>query len=208
MLRSRSIGTRLPTNPVVAYGRRLARLWWLVALTALAAGAVAGLTAALQQPTYQASTVLALRPAPALPLGIDRVRLIEHLDQTYLRNTILQALFSPDTLDGLAAQAGLSPAAAEHYTFTKVVDETNNTIRLTCSGPDATRAALYLDRVTDGAALVTQRLYRLISVQVLERPTTPAPISHPSPAQEVPLAMGLGLLLGLLLAVLLDYLAE
>lgn len=210
MIRSRSLLTRprVVAQPLRATAQRLARLWWLVGLTILAAGAVAALTDALQPRTYQASTLLALRPAPRLPLGTDRVRLIENLDQTYLPNTIVRALFSPDSLDVLAAQAGLSPAAAADYTFTREVDPANNTIRLTCSGPDATRAAAYLTQVADGAALITQRLYRLISVQVLEPPTTPAPVSRPDPARDVPLAMGLGLVLGLLLAVLLDYLAE
>jgi hypothetical protein len=210
MIRSRSSLTRprLPANPLRAYAQRLGRLWWLVGLTMLAAGAVAALTDAVQPPTSQAGAVLVLRPAPGLPVGTDRVRLIEHLDQAYLPNTILKALFSPDSLDVLAAQAGLSPAAAADYTFTNTIDPANNTIHLTCSGPDATRAAAYLNAVADGATVVTQRIYRLISVQVLDRPTTPAPVIRPDPAHDVPLAMGLGLVLGLLLAVLLDYLAE
>ena len=210
MIRSRSILTRprLPASPLRAYVQRLGRLWWLVGLTILAAGAVAALTDALQPRTYAATTLLALRPAPGLPVGTDRVRLIENLDQTYLPNTIVRALFSPDSLDVLAAQAGLSPAAAADYTLTREIDPANNTIRLTCSGPDATRAAAYLTQVAGGAAVVTQRMYRLISVEILEPPVTPAPISRPDPAHDVPLAMGLGLVLGLLLAALLDYLAE
>jgi capsular polysaccharide biosynthesis protein len=208
VLRSRSALARLPAHPVLVYARRLARLWWLVVLTVVAAGAAAGLAGVLLHPTYTATAVVALRPAPALPVGTDRVRLIANLGEVYLPNTILKALFSPDSLDVLAAQAGLSPAVAEDYTFTKEVDSTNNTIILTCSGPDPTVAANYLNHVADGAALVTQRIYRLISVEVLTRATAPAPASHPNPAHDVPLAMGLGLVLGLLLAALLDYLAE
>lgn len=208
MPRSRSVLTRLPANPLLAYGRRLARLWWLVALAALAAGGAAALAGVVLPRTYEATAVIGLRPAPALPLGVDRVRLIENLDVTYLPNTILKALFSPDSLDVLAARAGLSPAAAEDYSFSNEIDPQSKAIILTCSGPDATVAATYLNAVADGAALVTQRIYRLISVQVLTRATVPAPVSHPTPARDVPLAMGLGLVLGLLLAALLDYLAE
>lgn len=193
---------------MLIYGRRLARLWWLVLLTMVAAGVAAGLAGVLLPRTYTATAVVALRPAPGLPVGTDRVRLIANLDETYLPNTILKALFSPDSLDVLTAQAGIAPSVAEDYTFTREVDSTNHTIILTCSGPDGTIAANYLSQVADGAALVTQRIYRLISVQVLERPTAPAPVSRPAPAHDVPLALGLGLLLGLGLAVLLNYLAD
>jgi capsular polysaccharide biosynthesis protein len=208
VLRSRSVLTRLPAHPVLAYVRRLAHLWWLVVLTVAAAGIAAGLAGVVLHPTYTATAVVALRPAPALPVGTDRVRLIANLGEVYLPNTILKALFSPDSMDVLAAQAGLSPGVAEDYSFSSEVDSTDNTIRLTCSGPDPTVAATYLNEVAGGAALVTQRIYRLISVQVLEPARAPAPVSHPSPARDVPLAMGLGLVLGVLLAALLDYLAE
>jgi hypothetical protein len=187
----------------------LARLWWLVGLTILAAGAAAALTDALQPRTYTATAVLGLRPAPGLPLGTDRARLIDHLaSEAYLPNTILKGLFAPDSLDVLAAQAGLTPDQAGAYTFTREVDSSVNTMILTCSGPDATRAARYLSTVADGGAVVAQRIYRLISVQVLVPPVNPAPLSRPAPGHDVPLAMGLGLVLGLLLAVLLDYVAE
>ncbi len=196
-------------NPVLVYARRLARLWWMVGLTILATGAAAALTDALQPRVYTATAVLGLRPAPGLPLGTDRARLIDHLaSEVYLPNTILKGLFSPDSTDLLAVQAGMTPDQAADYTFTKVVDSSVTTITLTCSGPDATRAARYLATVSDGAAVVAQRIYRLISVQVLVPPVSPAPLSRPSPTHDVPLAMGLGLVLGLLLAALLDYVTE
>jgi capsular polysaccharide biosynthesis protein len=205
VLRSRTVLTGLPAW---AYVRRLARLWWLVVLTAVAAGAVAGLAGVVIHPTYTATAVVGLRPAPALPIGTDRVRLIANLGEVYLPNTILKALLSPDSMDVLAAQAGLSRGVAEDYNFSSEVDSTNHTIKLTCSGPDPTVAAHYLNQVADGAALVTQRIYRLISVQVLQPAIAPAPATHPNPAHDVPLAMGLGLVLGVLLTILLDYLAE
>ena len=114
--------TRLPAHPALAYARRLARLWWLVTLTAVAAGGAGALAGVIIHPTYTATAVLALRPAPALPVGTDRVRLIANLSETYLPNTILKALTAPDAMDLFAAQAGVSPDAQGDYVFTKVVD--------------------------------------------------------------------------------------
>jgi uncharacterized protein involved in exopolysaccharide biosynthesis len=190
---------------VGGYLRRLARLWWLVALAGIvAAGAAAGVQAR-QAAVYQATATITLRAAPGLPLGRDLTRLISNLDTAYLPQLLI-AILSDDQTYAQAVRAAGVADHAEAYDLTATLGP-GRAVLVQASGPDPRVCAALANAATEAARRQVEGLYRLVTVTTLEAAAPPSAPIRPAPMQTVPLAAGLGLLLGALLAVLLDYLA-
>lgn len=191
------------------YIQRLLHLWWLVVLTVGVAGAATGLTDLLAPRAYTATMRLALRPAPGLPPSTgDPTRAIEVIDQTFVANTVVQAMTRPPTYEQAAAQAGLPAGTVDEYTIDVTVDAASSTITVASTGPHAATAAAYVNSLGRLATQATTRLYRMFTLEVVQPARPPAGPSHPDPARDLPVALSLSLVLGLFLAVFYDYLAH
>jgi uncharacterized protein involved in exopolysaccharide biosynthesis len=190
------------------YARRLRALWWVVPLAVVAVIATTGVADLVTHPSYTARAVVAFRPAPGLGADIDLVRLLDNLDQTYLDNTMIQVVTGHTTLRQAILQAGLPPPAIDDYDIQATLNSTAPALTITGTGPDPVRVAAYVNAVASQATQVSTRLYRIISLDVIEPALPPSLPSHPAPARDLPLAAGLGLGLGFLLVFFLDYLNQ
>ena len=193
---------------IMGYLQRLLSLWWLVLLAVLTAGGTATLTGLLAPRSYTATARLVVRPAPGFPLNRDITLMIRDGSLLHVAGTVVETVSRPPALAQAAAQAGLSAATAAEYDVNVDVEADQQHVLIETIGPQPAEAAAYANSLARVADQMTARLYRVVSLQTIEAATVPNAPSRPDLERDLPLALGLGLVLGLLLAVFYDYLAH
>ena len=193
---------------ILGYLQRIFGLWWLVLLVVITAGGTAAVTTMLTPRTYTATTTVLLRAAPGFPLNRDLIVLLRRGDRPYIANTIAEATIRAPARAQAAAAAGLSPDEVTAYDVNMDAKSDNQHIVITVTGPEPGPAAAYANSLAQLADQMAAGIFRVITLQTVEAAAVPTAPSRPDLERDLPLALGLGLVLGVLLAIFYDYLAH
>lgn len=181
--------------------------WWIIALTTLAAIAMALLSVYLATPLYEASAQFILAPNETLT-GTQAVYGLESLNKRSIVTTYAELLDSSRIYQETGAMLQLAPETLTEYERSTVILPETTILELSVTGPDAQVAALLANSIGQRMIEYVKGLYQAYDVNFLNLATpVPVPIS-PKPVQSISLALGLGLILGIGLALVRGFLSS
>ncbi|HJW90699.1 MAG TPA: Wzz/FepE/Etk N-terminal domain-containing protein [Anaerolineales bacterium] len=184
------------------YLTALRKNWWLVALTTLAAMAVALSVSYLSRPVYRASARLILSPDPSLlQQGNDVVNSLNTLDKRSIIATYAEVLNSNRILNETVSRLEISPESLEGFRFSTAVLPETNILEFTVEGPDAQVIVLLANSIGQQAIEYIRSLYTVYTINLLDPATPPVRPISPQPLRDSLLALVLGTAVGGLLAI-------
>ncbi|MBU1661056.1 MAG: diguanylate cyclase [Chloroflexi bacterium] len=185
------------------YLQMLWRSWWVIALTALAALAIALIAAVLVTPQYQANATFLVSPNASLINQDDVVNSMEALDKRSIVATYAEVLNSDRIYSDAVAALGLNTADLEDdYSRTAVVLPEANILELTVEGPNSEIVAALVNSIGSQAIEHVMRLYSVYDFTFLDPANVPSIPIRPQPVRDSILAVGLGVILGAVLAII------
>jgi uncharacterized protein involved in exopolysaccharide biosynthesis len=184
----------------------MARYWFVIVAAMVLAGGAAVALVNLRDPTYSAHALVAARPASAITDTRTIVDLVGQMGDRRVTGTLAQAFTSSQVRTEALTAVGLSAEAAKQYRVEANVLPDTHVIEVSGSGPDPNTLATYLNATVTAGMARSQGIFRVIDLERLEPARPPEQPSSPVPSRDIPLGVGLCLLLGILLAFLVDYL--
>jgi len=185
------------------YLQMLRRSWWVIALTALAALAIALAAAILVTPQYQARATFLVSPNLSLIEQADIVDSMEALDKRSIIATYAEVLNSARIYSGAVAALGLTIAdLGDDYSRSAVVLPEANILELTVEGPDPEIVAALLNSIGFEAIEHVMHLYSAYDFTFLDPAIVPTIPILPQPVRDSVLALGLGAIMGAVLAII------
>ncbi len=184
------------------YLQMLARSWWVILLTTLAALAIALTAAAFLTPYYQASARFVVSPNLTEIEQRDIVDSLEALDKRSIIATYAEVLNSGRIFQEAASALNLDSAAMAAYTHSAVVLPEANILELTTQGPNPQVVADLTNGIGNQTITYVQRLYSAYDITFLDAATVPKVPYRPQPVRDSGLAIGLGIIIGAVLAII------
>jgi capsular polysaccharide biosynthesis protein len=188
----------------------LNNLWrygWIIPLVMIVAVATTALVESVQQPIYEVTARVVVRPVPGLPDNRTEINAGRALEDRSIAGTFARMFTAPAQRDAAGRAAGLAAAEAANYQLAAILLPNTPTIEVSVTGRDPGAARNYLNSVLNVTTANTRNLFGAVDLLPLE-PAQPPVLVAPQPRRDLPLATGLALLGGLLLALVVPYLRE
>lgn len=187
------------------YFRMLQKMWWLIALTTLAAVTASLVVSYLSTPQYRATTRLILTPGSLLTSQGDAEVLISGLETLDLRSvvaTYTEVMSSQRILDEALRTLNVQNFVREDYIILAVALPESSVLELSVTGPDPVFATDLTNALGYQTILFTRGLNRVYELNVLDSAKVPVIPVSPKPLQDASLSLLLGLVGGAALAIL------
>lgn len=188
--------------------RVLARGWWIVTISALAAVTIALGSILVSTPMYRVTASLIVSPNKALVPQQNLVDTLGTLDKRSIIATYAEVLNSSHIYNDSLAALHVQPQDLRGYTHSAVVLPDANVLELSVTGPDPQTAAILANTMSARGIDYIKGLYQPYDLNLLDPavPTT-SPYS-PQPIRDLSLALVLGLAIGAVLAALGEQLSS
>ena len=189
------------------YLRMLQRSWWIVALTALVAVAVALVVSYGTTPIYESVSRYIVSPNPAYLQGDSSIiNSLDQLDKLTVITTYAEVMNSPRLYNDTLASLKIDPATVAGYQYSAIVLPDTSIIEFTVRGTNAATVTQLNAAMGQHVVQYVGGLYKIYDMGLLDPPTHPvAPIS-PKPLQDSAVALVVGVALGAALALLRELL--
>ncbi len=189
------------------YLRMLQRSWWIVALTALVAVAVALIVSYSTTPMYESISRYIVSPNPAYLSGDSNIIYsLDQLDKQTVISTYAEVLNSSRMYAETVAALKLDPTSLLPYQYSAIVLPNTSIIEFSMRGTNPATVVQLNTAMGQHVVEYLGRLYKIYDIGLLDPATQPlAPIS-PKPAQDVAVALVVGIALGAALALLRELL--
>ncbi len=189
------------------YLRMLQRSWWIVALTALVAVAVALLASYGTTPVYESTSRYIVSPNPAYLQGDSSIiNSLDELTKLTVITTYAEVLNSPRMYSETLALLKINPSDLAGYDHSAIVLPDTSIIEFTIRGTNPATVTQLNAAMGQHVVEYIESLYKIYDIGLLDPATKPvAPVS-PKPAQDAAVALVVGLALGAALALLRELL--
>jgi len=193
--------SRLPPAPQQAMGWTdyLAAAWrnWWIVLLALVVGIVGAVAAtSAGGKSYTSETLVAVAPAPGLPLTATMSEI-----KPEKVATAAELLAGDQMMERAGQSAGVDKSDADRYTATGTPSLRGSTVDVVVTGPDADTASKLSGALVTIVGQEYAKLYPGYTINAVDGPTAASAPSGPSRTVEIAVGVVVGLGLGLLLAV-------
>jgi uncharacterized protein involved in exopolysaccharide biosynthesis len=179
----------------------VARTWWMVLLSLVAAVAAAFVLTRREVPRYSSTTSVIVVPEGTIVESVrDQIDALANLDRRNVVATIAGIAHSQEVLGRAARRSGIEERGVRRYRVRAIVRPNTNILDIEALGPDPQRCAALAHEVASIAGAECTNNYRIYRLRVLD--DSPVPERPVSPDMRRNLLVGgvLGLLAGLLLA--------
>ncbi|MGE5071881.1 MAG: diguanylate cyclase domain-containing protein [Anaerolineae bacterium] len=189
------------------YLRMLQRSWWIVALTALVAVAVALVVSYSTVPTYESVSRYIVSPNPAFLSGDSNIIYsLDQLDKQTVITTYAEVMNSSRMYAETLALLKLDPASLLTYQYSAIVLPNTSIIEFTVRGTNPATVVQLNAAMGQHVVEYVGGLYKIYDMGLLDPATHPiAPVS-PKPFQDSAVALVVGIALGAALALLRELL--
>lgn len=176
---------------------RLARAWWVVALTVLLSlgGAIA--FTRQQIPVYRTSSTLVVVPDSTIVESADIMRALETLERRTVLATFARLPITRKTRASVEERLGLAPEARRAYRVESSIVPNTNLIRIDVYGPDPERVTALARGLSLQARAEANRTYPIFSMEIVEEAIEPRGPIAPQPERSYLVALSLGLIFGI-----------
>lgn len=188
------------------YVQMLQRSWWIVAITALTALAIALATTLAVTPEYQAGARFVVSPNLSRVSEKDLVRSLEALDKRSIVVTYAEVLNSDLIYQDAVQTLQLDAKNLQNYTHSTVVLPEANILELTVKGSDPNIVAALANNIGQQTIEYIQQLYSVYDLTFLDAATPPSKPVRPQPVRDASIAFALGVIVGAVLAILREFL--
>ncbi len=189
------------------YLRMLQRSWWIVALTALVAVAVALLVSYGTTPVYESTSRYIVSPNPAYLQGDSSIiNSLDELSKLTVITTYAEVMNSPRMYSETLALLKTDPGDIASYQHSAIVLPDTSIIEFTVRGTNPALVTQLNAAMGQHVVEYVESLYKIYDIGLLDPATHPvAPVS-PKPVQDSLVALVVGLALGAALALLRELL--
>lgn len=182
------------------------RGWWIVAGAIVGAVAVAWGAMALTEPTYRASTLVAVTPSAAVTDPGDVLDSLETLERRTVIATFARIPGTPESREAASMREGIDAKTLRAYDVNGSVLPSTNIIRIAVEGPDPAIAARFANALAGQTAGQARSMYRIYTMRVLEAATPSSRPVRPDRRRNYLVAVAAGLLAGLAAAFSVEHL--
>lgn len=188
----------------INYARAFRRGWWLIPLIATATVVVAGVVTTYQAEVYESSAMLVVGPSTLTADTEDVIRSIETLERRTVLATFADFARTDETRRLVATAIARPEEELRRYRIRGSVVPNTNIVRIDVSGPNGKTAAAVADAAAAETARQAGLLYRVFTLQMLERATVPRTPSYPEPRRNYLVGLVVGIFAGIGAVLLLE----
>ncbi len=188
------------------YWNAIRRGWWIVAVAIVAAVLVAAGAMGMTEPTYRASTLVAVTPSATVTDAGDILKALETLERRTVIATFARIPGTPESREAVSMREGIDAKILRAYHADGSVLPSTNIIRIAVEGPDPRVAARYANALAEQTAAQARGMYRIYTMKVLETATPGSRPIRPDRRRNYLVAVAAGLLAGLAAAFSLEHL--
>ncbi len=189
------------------YVRMLQRSWWIVALTALVAVAVALLVSYGTTPVYESTSRYIVSPNPAYLQGDNSIiNSLDQLTKLTVITTYAEVMNSPRMYAETLAIQKIDAASLAGYTYSAIVLPDTSIIEFTVRGTNPATVVQLNAAMGQHVVEYVEGMYKIYDITLLDPATAPAAPISPKPAQDSAVALVVGIALGAALALLRELL--
>ena len=190
------------------YTQMLQRSWWIVALTALTALAIALISSLIVTPIYRSTARFVVAPNLSQIEVANLVTSLDTLDKRSIIVTYSEILNSDFIYQNAIKDLGLdlSDKRLLNYTRSTVALPVANIIEQTVQGPDPNLVASLANNIGLNSIDYIKQLISVYEIKFLDPAKASSIPIRPQPVRDASLAFGLGVIVGAAFAFLREYL--
>jgi capsular polysaccharide biosynthesis protein len=188
------------------YWNAIRRGWWIVAAAIVVAVLVAVVAMKMIEPTYRASTLVAVTPSATVTDPEDILKALETLERRTVIATFARIPGTPESREAVSMREGIDAKTLRAYHADGSVLPSTNIIRIAVEGPDPRVASRFANALAEQTGAQARGMYRIYTMKVLETATPSSRPVRPDRRRNYLVAVAAGLLAGLAAAFSVEHL--